>query len=87
MKILRYIKSDWINNPTKNQAIFLSVLYLIIISVCLIYGTAGLGENSFRFKILFYFFALIFSSVKLYTIWKNYFANKKDNVSRSSYLN
>ena len=78
--IMKDKRENWIYNPTLPKAIFLSTFFLILILVSAINSINTFKKNQFEIKSIAFVVIVIYSVLRLFIIWRNYFRKKQKAV-------
>jgi hypothetical protein len=71
------LKPDWYTHPTKRHAIVFSFLFFVGFFLVSAAATDGFREDPFHTGNLLFFFMVLYSGSKVYSIWRNYFKLKR----------
>jgi hypothetical protein len=69
-------RQNWIANPTKIQAIFITGLYAFLILLLLLLTTNTFTKFTFDSKNIACLLLILFAAFRIYIVWRNYFLIK-----------
>jgi len=67
------LKPNWYTHPKKKHAISFSFLFFIGFFLVSFAATNAFQESPFHVGNLVFFFMVLYSGSKVYSIWRNYF--------------
>jgi uncharacterized membrane-anchored protein len=73
---MKYIKSDWVKNPTKKQVVMASLIWLIGLILLLLPMTDFFSESPLKRKFLGVALLLVMATFTLFCVYLNYFRNR-----------
>ena len=73
-------KQDWINNPTKTQAIFVTALYAFLVLIVVLLVTDTFTKLTFNPQNLASVLLIPFAIFRIYIVWRNYLKLKRNET-------
>jgi uncharacterized membrane protein (DUF485 family) len=70
-------KQNWIANPTKTQAILVTILYAFLVLIVTLLITDIFSKFTFNSQNLASALLIPFAVFRIYIVWRNYFLIKK----------
>lgn len=70
-------KQTWITNPTKKQAILLTILYAFLILIVTLLITETFSKFTFSSQNLASLLLIPFAVFRIYIVWRNYLKLKQ----------
>jgi Mn2+/Fe2+ NRAMP family transporter len=71
-------KQNWIANPTKKQAIFITALYTFLVLIVTLFITDIFSKFTFNSQNLASVLLIPFAIFRIYIVWKNYLKLKRN---------
>jgi len=74
-------KQNWIANPTKTQAIFVTALYAFLVLIVTLFITDIFSKFTFNSQNLASVLLIPFAIFRIYIVWRNYLKLKRNRNS------
>jgi len=74
-------KQNWIANPTKTQAIFVTALYAFLVLIVTLFITDVFSKFTFNSQNLASVLLIPFAIFRIYIVWRNYLKLKRNRNS------
>jgi hypothetical protein len=71
-------KQNWIANPTKTQAILVTILYAFLVLIVTLLITDAFTKFTYNSQNFASALLVPFSIFRIYIVWRNYFLIKKN---------